>query len=67
MLARVLLTDKYMYTLAVGLNQMVSNQFAQSWGVFSAGALLAALPTVLLFLVFQRYLVGGLTTGAVKG
>ena len=60
-LARVLLTDKYMYTLAVGLNQMVSNQFAQSWGVFCAGALLAALPTIMLFLFFQRYLVGGLT------
>ena len=66
-LARVLLTDKFMYTLAVGLNQMVANQFAQSWGVFSAGALLASLPTIILFMVFQRYLVGGLTTGAVKG
>ncbi|MBE2239643.1 MAG: sugar ABC transporter permease [Caldilineaceae bacterium] len=66
-LARVLLTDKMMYTLAVGLNQMVANQFAQSWGVFSAGALLAALPTIILFMFFQRYLVGGLTTGAVKG
>ena len=66
-LARVLLTDKYMYTLAVGLNQMVSQQFAQQWGVFSAGALLAALPTILIFMFFQRYLVGGLTTGAVKG
>jgi ABC-type maltose transport system permease subunit len=66
-LARVLLTDKYMYTLAVGLNQMVANQFAQQWGVFSAGAILAALPTILLFMFFQRYLVGGLTTGAVKG
>ncbi|MFO7635451.1 MAG: sugar ABC transporter permease [Caldilinea sp.] len=66
-LARVLLTDKYMYTLAVGLNQMVSQQFAQQWGVFSAGALLAALPTILIFMFFQRYLVGGLTSGAVKG
>jgi arabinogalactan oligomer/maltooligosaccharide transport system permease protein len=66
-LARVLLTDKFMYTLAVGLNQMVANQFAQSWGVFSAGALLASLPTIILFMIFQRYLVGGLTTGAVKG
>ncbi|MBK8047725.1 MAG: sugar ABC transporter permease [Anaerolineales bacterium] len=66
-LAKVLLTDKYMYTLAVGLNQMISGQFAQSWGVFSAGALLAALPTIILFLFFQRYLVGGLTSGAVKG
>ncbi len=36
-LAKVLLTDKQMYTLAVGLNAMVANQFAQSWGVFSAG------------------------------
>ncbi len=66
-LARVLLTDKFMYTLAVGLNQMVANQFANSWGVFSAGAILAALPTILLFMFFQRYLVGGLTSGSVKG
>ena len=66
-LAKVLLTDKYMYTLAVGLNAMVSNQFAQNWGVFSAGALLAAIPTLLLFLIFQKHLVGGLTAGSVKG
>jgi len=66
-LAKVLLTDKSMYTLAVGLNSMVSNQFAQNWRVFSAGALLATLPTLLLFLIFQRFLVGGLTAGSVKG
>jgi ABC-type maltose transport system permease subunit len=66
-LARVMLTDKYMYTMAVGLNMMVANQFAQNWGVFCAGALLASIPTVLLFLFFQRYLVGGLTAGSVKG
>jgi ABC-type maltose transport system permease subunit len=66
-LARVILTQERMYTLAVGLQIMVSNQFSQNWGVFSAGALLAALPTLILFLIFQRYLVGGLTTGAVKG
>lgn len=66
-LARVLLTNKQMYTMSVGLNQMVAGQFSSSWGVFSAGALLAALPTVLLFMFFQRYLVGGLTAGSVKG
>jgi arabinogalactan oligomer / maltooligosaccharide transport system permease protein len=66
-LARIMLTDNYMYTLAVGLNAMVANQFAQNWGVFCAGALLASLPTILLFMFFQRYLVGGLTAGSVKG
>jgi ABC-type maltose transport system permease subunit len=66
-LAKVLLTDKSIYTLAVGLNTMVANQFAQNWGIFSAGALLASLPTLLLFLIFQQFLVGGLTSGSVKG
>jgi arabinogalactan oligomer/maltooligosaccharide transport system permease protein len=66
-LARIVLTDKYLYTLSVGLNLFIQNQYAGRWGVFAAGAIIAALPVVLLFLFFQRYLVGGLTTGAVKG
>jgi arabinogalactan oligomer/maltooligosaccharide transport system permease protein len=35
--------------------------------MFAAGAVLAAIPTVALFQILQRYIVGGLTTGAVKG
>lgn len=66
-LARLLLTDKFQYTLAVGLNLFIRNQFANRWGVFCAGALLAALPVVIIFMIFQRYLVGGLTAGGVKG
>jgi len=66
-LARLILTDKFQYTLAVGLNLFIRNQFANRWGVFCAGALLAALPVVIIFLVFQRYLVGWLTSGGVKG
>ncbi len=66
-LARIVLTDKFQYTLSVGLNQFIFNQFGQRWGIFCAGALMAALPVVLIFLIFQRYLVGGLTSGAVKG
>jgi arabinogalactan oligomer/maltooligosaccharide transport system permease protein len=35
--------------------------------MFAAGGLLAAIPTVALFQILQRFIVGGLTTGAVKG
>ncbi|MGN6332047.1 MAG: sugar ABC transporter permease [Motilibacteraceae bacterium] len=66
-IASVLLTDPRKQTLAVGLYQFVSQQFDQNWGVFAAGAFLGALPTVLLFQFLQRYIVGGLTAGAVKG
>ena len=44
-----------------------SEQFSQNWGVFAAGAILGALPLVILFQFLQRYIVGGLTAGAVKG
>jgi arabinogalactan oligomer/maltooligosaccharide transport system permease protein len=51
----------------VGLYQMQSQQFATQWGVFCAGAVIAAIPIVVLYLFLQDYIVGGLTTGAVKG
>ncbi|HEY4726945.1 MAG TPA: sugar ABC transporter permease, partial [Actinomycetes bacterium] len=38
-----------------------------NFGMFAAGAVLAAIPTVVLFQILQRFIVGGLTTGAVKG
>lgn len=66
-LARIMLSSTDKYTMAVGLNIFIQDQFGQRWGIFSAGALMAALPVVVIFLIFQRYLVGGLTTGAVKG
>lgn len=66
-LARVMLQDSDKYTLAVGLSLFVRDQYAQRWGIFAAGALLGAIPTVVIFLIFQRYLVGGLTAGSVKG
>jgi ABC-type maltose transport system permease subunit len=66
-LARIMLTSSENYTLAVGLSLFIQDQYANRWGVFAAGALIAALPVVLFFLIFQRYLVGGLTSGSVKG
>ncbi|MGV8910085.1 MAG: sugar ABC transporter permease [Propionicimonas sp.] len=65
--ARVVLQTEENWTLAVGLYSMVSSQKDANWGLFAAGAVLAALPVLLLFMFLQRYIVSGLTSGAVKG
>lgn len=67
LLARVMLTDKYQYTVAVGLSLFIGDQFSQRWNLFAAGALMAALPTLILFYLIQNQLQSGLTVGAVKG
>jgi arabinogalactan oligomer/maltooligosaccharide transport system permease protein len=64
--ASVLLVDTEKQTLAVGLTKLVSNPRYADWSAFSAGAVMAALPVVALFLFLQKYIVGGLTAGAVK-
>ncbi|GAA3470824.1 sugar ABC transporter permease [Nonomuraea roseola] len=66
-IAGLVLTDPDQQTLAVGLYQLVSYQLGQNWGVFAAGALLGALPVLVLFQFLQRFIVGGLSSGAVKG
>jgi arabinogalactan oligomer/maltooligosaccharide transport system permease protein len=62
----VLQTNKS-YTLIVGLHSYIDQQYAKQWGPFAAGVLLAAIPPTLLFLALQRFIVEGLTRGAVKG
>jgi ABC-type maltose transport system permease subunit len=66
-LARILLNDVNKYTLMVGLQIFTAGQFDQMWGVFAAGALLGALPIMVIYLILQDQIVGGLTAGAVKG
>lgn len=66
-IARVVLTQQSQLTVAVGLYQFVSGQFDARWGIFAAGAVLASIPIVVLFQFLQRFIVGGLTAGAVKG
>lgn len=66
-LARVLLRSNETYTLMVGLQIFAGAQFTQRWGVFAAGALIGALPIMIIYLALQDQIVGGLTQGAVKG
>jgi len=67
LLASVFLQTKEEYTLAVGLQAFVSGQYEQQWGPFAAGALLTAIPIIVMFQFLQRYIVEGLSAGSVKG
>lgn len=64
--ASTVLVSPEKQTLAVGLYGFVSQKFSQNWGLFSAGAVLAAVPVVVIFICLQKYIVSGLTAGAVK-
>ncbi|MBC8171993.1 MAG: sugar ABC transporter permease [Anaerolineae bacterium] len=66
-LARLLLRDKENWTLMVGLFEFINADFNRDWGKFAAGALLSATPVVIVYLILQDQIVGGLTQGAVKG
>lgn len=68
LIPQVVLQDTRQFTMAVGLTLFIrSGQYSEEWGIFSAGALIGAVPIVVLYLFLQRYLVSGLTAGAVKG
>lgn len=61
-----LLTSTESRTLPLAL-QAAFGQFTIDWGMLTAGGVIISLPPAVLFLFFQRYLVGGLTSGGVKG
>ena len=59
-------TETDMYTVQSGLRQLSQTQLDRP-NLVMAGVLIAALPIVIVLLLFQRQLVRGLTAGAVKG
>jgi len=54
-------------TVAVGLQQFIYGNYGKNWGPFTAGALIATIPVLTLFLILQKYLVSGLVSGSTKG
>jgi arabinogalactan oligomer/maltooligosaccharide transport system permease protein len=65
-IASVLLDSTDKFTMTVGLYGFINDKYAQQWGTFCAGVVLAAVPVVILFFFLQRYFTEGVT-GAVKG
>ena len=66
-IASALLQSRDNWTLIVGLQDFIDDQYGEEWGPFAAGVLLAAIPPTILFLALQRFIVHGLTSGSVKG
>src|SRR5688500_7413832 len=65
-MASTFMTNQTKYTLPVLIQSSVT-EFSADWGLFAAGAVVTSVPVMIAFYVLQRYLVGGLTAGAVKG
>jgi len=62
----IVTTSRELYTLPVGLSSFAVEQSIQ-WEMIMTGAALATLPTLLVFLVLQRYIVRGVMLAGLKG
>ncbi|MCY3934580.1 MAG: carbohydrate ABC transporter permease [Chloroflexi bacterium] len=62
----LLSTNAKAHTIMAGI-VLLKGQYDKAWGVQGALSVIASLPTLLIFLFFQRYFIRGLTLGAVKG
>ncbi len=65
-MALVLLQDRNMWTLPLGLSAF-QGQFSRDYGQLNSAIVMTVLPAAIVYLIFQRYFVSGLTSGAVKG
>ena len=62
----VMLTSTQKVTISLGIATMQAEN-ATDYGLLMAGAALASVPIIIVFLIFQKYFTKGITMGAVKG
>jgi ABC-type glycerol-3-phosphate transport system permease component len=62
----ILTNTERMRTLPVGLALYSQGEHSVDWGHLTAGSTLCAVPIILVFLLFQRHIIEGITAGAVK-
>jgi arabinogalactan oligomer / maltooligosaccharide transport system permease protein len=65
-MAQTVLFNESNYTSMVGLIGL-QRDYSKPWGWFAVGAIFAMVPVMVVFMVLQKNLVGGLTAGGVKG
>ncbi len=66
LLPLIVLSDSKKYTLLISTNTLFG-QYSSDWAAILSALILAALPAVILYIAFQKQIIGGITDGAVKG
>lgn len=66
LVARIVISQQQLYTLPLGLESL-AGQFQTEWANYAAGSLLVCVPVMALFVALNRWIVGGLSLGGVKG
>ena len=61
------LSDVKKFTISIALRMFVDTSGGSSWGAMFAMSVVSLLPLFALFLIFQRYIVEGVTSGSIKG
>ncbi|WP_077533329.1 carbohydrate ABC transporter permease [Massiliimalia massiliensis] len=64
--ALVLLPDREYWTITVGMRTFIG-QHGTKWGNLMATATVSSLPVIIIFILTQKHIVGGITAGSVKG
>lgn len=67
LMPRIMIQDTDLYTLMLGLQTFIGDNYGERWGPYAAGAILGSIPQVTVFILLQDQIVGGLTAGSVKG
>lgn len=63
----IFISDKNLYTLTVGLTNFIDEAGVAQENLVAAGAVIALLPMIIIYLICQKYMIEGLTSGSVKG
>ncbi|WP_169082318.1 carbohydrate ABC transporter permease [Paenibacillus sp. PL91] len=67
-MATVLINDPEKYTVPVGIAIMQAEmQYRTEWGPLFAGLAISMIPVIMMYVLYQRQITGGLTAGALKG
>ena len=62
----IVLTNKALYTLPVGVNDL-QGMFSANWRYIAAGSIISIIPIIIFFAIMQKYIVSGKNEGAIKG